>query len=154
MATATTATSTRTTTRVTITHACGHKRRVTLHSVGAARKSAELFDLAAHDCPACIDELAPRRAAQIEQPAEQPTPVTPVARQLTWLKREASDVEENLASLTHTAVQIGEASGWRDARLPQIDETIHYWKGRYLALTRQISALSLQNLQVATQVAH
>lgn len=240
------------TARVTITHLCGHKHRVTLHSVGAERKSAEMFDLSARDCPACADELAPRRAAKTEQPAASAItePVTPAARQiarltmderdalwlldrcedgvwetrhmsadmertlrrlarrglchastfrteqnrraaqferdaivieslnawdvaqvareadqaraqieqpvasatqdtqaahqLTWLKREASDVEQNLASLTHTACQIGEASGWRDARLPQIDVAIHYWKSRYLALTRQISAESVR----------
>lgn len=52
----------------TITHLCGHKRRVALHSVGAAQKSAELFDLSTRDCPACSDELAPRRAAKATDP--------------------------------------------------------------------------------------
>lgn len=157
--TATATTSTRTTTtRVTITHACGHKRRVSLHSVGAAQKSTEMFDLATRDCPTCADELAPRRAVKTEAKSEQnsaseatqATQATQAKQRLDWLKREASDVEANIASLTHTAVQMGEASAWQDARLPQIDETIHYWRGRYLALTRQISA---QGAQVARLVA-
>ena len=38
---------------MTITHACGHKRRVTLKSVGAARKSAEAFDLSSRNCADC-----------------------------------------------------------------------------------------------------
>lgn len=73
------------------------------------------------------------------------SPVNPMAQcraQIAWLDTQARDVDDNLASLTHTACQIGEASHWQDTRLSALDETIHYWKGRYLALTQQISVVS------------
>lgn len=38
---------------MTITHVCGHRRRIALRSVGAVKKSVEAFQLAMRNCPDC-----------------------------------------------------------------------------------------------------
>ncbi len=51
-----------------------------------------------------------------------------------------TDVDANVESLTHTYVMMGDASDWSDARLPELDETITFWRNRYLALAHQLAA--------------
>lgn len=92
--------------------------------------------------------LSASRATQrrpASRPATRPANIAPdfttlagLARHLRWLQGQARDVDENVADLTHTACQMGEASDWQDARLPQLDETISFWQGRYEALCAQM----------------
>lgn len=83
------------------------------------------------------------------------SPVNPMAQcraQIAWLDTQARDVDDNLASLTHTACQIGEASAWHDPRLPALDETIAFWRNRLRGLyaQRRGAQARLVSLQATT----
>ena len=61
-------------------------------------------------------------------------------QRITRLRNQAQVIDDDVASMRHTACQMGEASDWQDTRLPALDETITFWVNRYRAVLAQITS--------------
>lgn len=91
-------------------------------------------------------------------PAEAPerterTEITACRARITHLRAQAQDIDDDVASLTHTACEMGEASDWCDARLPALNEEISFWQGRYRALLAQITGERARLITLLSEVA-
>lgn len=89
-------------------------------------------------------------------PSATPSAIAACRQQIKWLGGQMQDVDTNLADLVRTANRMGEASDWRDPRLPALDETITFWRNRYCGLCdqrrdAQARLIRLQSLQAGAR---
>ena len=114
-----------TTTSTTTTRMPRTTRRISARPARGTRATQQLLAVA----------IAPSVALAPATPADEPTRLRV---HIAWLSGQVEDVDANVASMTHTYSEMGEQSDWTDARLPQLDETISFWKNRYEALLSQL----------------